>query len=241
ISRSVYIKECSVLLEVREQTLMNELNKLLRQKYRNKNTPFADAPIPEIIDTAPKQIEINPLDVSFLENDLSRLLMQFGNVEMNVNDEDGNQHKILISDFIIDDLENDGLTPDDNFFRLIINEFKESKKNKTVLTTSNFTNNPNTELSAKSIELLATPYELSKNWGKNKIFVKKEEDDLFNLALSSLMSYKSRLISKKLKNITEQMRNNPDDAEIFLLQQEFFELKKLANLIDGELNRPFNY
>ena len=241
ISRSVYIKECSVLLEVREQTLMNELNKLLRQKYRNKNTPFADAPIPEIIDTAPKQIEINPLDVSFLENDLSRLLMQFGNVEMNVNDEDGNQHKILISDFIIDDLENDGLTPDDNFFRLIINEFKESKKNKTVLTTSNFTNNPNTELSAKSIELLATPYELSKNWGKNKIFVKKEEDDLFNLALSSLMSYKSRLISKKLKNITEQMRNNPDDAEIFLLQQEFFELKKLANLIDGELNRPFHY
>ncbi len=239
ISRSVYVKECSVLLEVREQTLMNELNKLLRQKYRKKNTPGADAPPPEFIEPAPKQIEIDPLDVSFLENDLCRLLIQYGNVEVTAKDEDGKDHQLKISDFIIDDLANDGLNAEDPFFKYIMKEFKVTHENQ--LTTAYFTNNSDPDISSKSIELISTPYELSDNWEKNKIFVKKEDDDLFHLALQLLMSYKSRLISKRLKSITEEMKNNSDEAEVYLLQQEFFELKKLANLIDSELNRPFNY
>ena len=35
ITRSVYIKECSFMMEMAEQTLMNELNKLLRKKFRS--------------------------------------------------------------------------------------------------------------------------------------------------------------------------------------------------------------
>ena len=36
ITRTVYIKECSSVMSIAEQTLVNELNKLLRQKYRKK-------------------------------------------------------------------------------------------------------------------------------------------------------------------------------------------------------------
>ena len=242
ISRSVYVKECSVLLDVREHTLMNELNKLLRQKYRKKHTPSADPPPPpDFIEPAPKQLEVDPLDVSFLENDLSRLLIQYGEVVVSVQDDEDKSHDIKISDFIIHDLENDGLKPEDAIFQKIMDEYKRPADEDIKLNTNHFTNNSDSDLSSKSIELLSTPYELSDNWEKNKIFVKKEEDDLFHFALQLLMSYKSRLISKKLKSITEQMKNNSNEAEVFLLQQEFFELKKLANLIDSELNRPFNY
>ena len=241
ISRSVYVKECSVLLDVREQTLMNELNKLLRQKFRKKHIPSADPPPREYIEPAPKQVEVDPLDVSFLENDLSRLLIQYGEVTVSVKDEEDKTHDIKISDFIISDLENDGLKAEDPIFQKIMDEFKQSTNGDDLLGTNYFTNNSDPLISSKSIELISTPYELSDNWEKNKIFVKKEEDDLFHFALQLLMSYKSRLISKKLKSITEQMKNNADEAEVFLLQQEFFELKKLANLIDSELNRPFNY
>jgi len=55
------------------------------------------------------------------------------------------------------------------------------------------------------------------------------------------MSFKSRLISKKLNDISNQLKTATDESEVYLLQQEFFELKKLTNLIDGELNRTFNY
>ena len=37
ISRSVYIKECGTILNIKEQTLMNELNKRLRKKFYDKN------------------------------------------------------------------------------------------------------------------------------------------------------------------------------------------------------------
>ncbi len=242
ISRSVYIKECSVLLDVREQTLINELNKHLRQKYRKGLSPEIDlAPIPDVIESQPRNVDIDPLDVSFLENNLARLLLLFGDVIVSVNDDEGNEHEISISDFIIDDLANDGLSFSNDHYKVIVDEIKKAKESERVLATSFFTNHPDPQLSSVVIELISTPYELSDNWEKNKIFVKKEDDDLFNFALSSLMSFKSRLISKKLKSIIVQMKDNQDDAEIFLLQQEFFELKKLANLIDAELNRPFYY
>lgn len=243
ITRSVYIKECSVLLEVNEQTLMNELNKLLRQKYRKSlNTPENVLPIPDYIDPQPKQRAVDPLDTTFLENDLVRLLLLFGDVIVNVNDDEGNDHEVSISDFIISDLENDGLSFDNELYKSIVNEIKEANKTEKPLTTTYFTNHPDPQLSSKVIELITTPYELSDNWEKNKIFVKKEEDDLFNLALSSLMSYKSRLITKKLKFLEEEINNSTDSAEIHLRMLEHIELKKIARLIDeNELNRPFHY
>lgn len=242
ISRSVYIKECSVLLEVREQTLMNELNKLLRQKYNKTENPAADSiPFHDIIEPQQKQIDVDPLDLSFLEDDLARLLLQFGTVEVDVNDEEGGEFQIPISEFIIGDLDNDGLNFENPVYKLVVDEYKQAKENESILSTAYFTNHQNPAMSVKAIELISSQYELSENWEKNQIYVKKEDDDLFNFALSLLMSYKSRLISKKLKSIIEQMKTTKDDAEIYLLQQEFFELKKLANLIDAELNRPFNY
>lgn len=242
ISRSVYIKECSVLLDVGEQTLMNELNKLLRQKFRKQsNIPPEVLPAEDIQDTKLKQIDIDPLDISYLENDLIRLLLLFGDMQIQASTDDDEIFEISISEYIIDDLENDRLTFENKLYCKIIDELKKARKDEVVINSTHFTNHPDPQISSMAIELISTPYQLSDNWEKNKIFVKKEDDDLLNLVLSTLMSFKSRLISKKLNDISQQLKNTADEAEIYLLQQEYFELKKLTNLIDGELNRPFNY
>lgn len=243
ISRSVYIKECSVLLDVREQTLMNELNKLLRQKFRKQtNIP------PEVIsieedtkDTRQSQIDIDPLDISYLESDLIRLLLLFGNIQIEERGNNNEVQNISISNFIINDLDNDNLSFENKLYQKIIDEIKTAGNDEITLNSTHFTNHQDPKISSVAIELISTQYELSDNWAKNKIFVKKEDDDLFHLALSTLMSFKSRHISKKLSDISQQLRNTTDEAEIYLLQQEYFELKKLTNLIDSELNRPFNY
>lgn len=242
ISRSVYIKECGVLLDVREQTLMNELNKLLRQKFKKQsNIPPQALPTEDIQDTKLKQIDVDPLDISYLENDLVRLMLLFGESKMQVNGDDNQVHDVSIVDFIINDLENDSLSFENKLYRKILDEFKNAGKDDAVLSTAHFTNHQDPQISSLAIELISTPYELSDNWEKNKIFVKREADDLFNLVLSTLMSFKSRLISKQLNEISQRLKDTTDEAGIYLLQQEYFELKKLANLIDGELNRPFNY
>lgn len=242
ISRSVYIKECSVLLDVREQTLMNELNKLLRQKFRKQtNIPADVVQIEPVKDTRLNQVDIDPLDLSYMESDLIRLLLLFGDIQVQENADDGDDTSISISDFIISDLDNDNLSFENKQYEKIVGELRKAKEDEVVLSSNHFTNHHDPQISSVAIELISTPYELSDNWEKNKIFVKKEDDNLFNLALSTLMSFKSRHISKKLNEISQQLRSASDEAEIYLLQQEYFELKKLTNLIDNELNRPFNY
>jgi len=242
ITRSVYIKECGVLLDVGEQTLMNELNKLLRNKFSKQSHIPSEIIAPEpIIDSKLKQIDVDPLDVSFLESDLVRLLLLFGDSELELNTEDEQTIEVAISDFIIDDLQNDNLSFENKLYCKIIDEFKKAKEDNVTLNTAYFTNHQNQEISAKSIELISTRYELSENWEKNKIFVKRESDNLYNLVLSTYMPYKSRIISKQLNEKLQQLKNPTDEASTYLLQQEYFELKKLANQIDAELNRPFNY
>ena len=242
IVRSEYIKECSVLLGTQEQILINALNKILRQKFsKQANIPSEIIPHEDILDVRSGQKDVDPLDISYLENDLARLLLLFGNIQVKVSTEDNEEHEISISDFIISDLDNDSLNFENKIYQSIVQEIKNAKEKSEVLNVAYFTNHPNPAMSSIAIELITSQYELSENWEKNKIFVKKEEDDLFHLALSTLMSFKSRLISKKLNDISQQLKVATDDAEIYLLQQEFFELKKLTNLIDAELNRPFNY
>ncbi|MFK5855363.1 MAG: DNA primase [Bacteroidota bacterium] len=242
ITRSVYIKECSVLLDVAEQTLMNELNKLLRQKFsKHSYAPPEVFPPEPIQDTKLKQIDIDPLDISFLENDLIRLLLLFGDSEVEMKNEEDEDIDIAVSDFIIGDLKNDNLSFENKLFCKILEEYNHAKKENITLNTAHFTNHSDQEISAKAIELISTPYELSDNWEKNKIFVKQESDDLYNLVLSTYMPYKSRIISKQLNELMNRLKDTTDDASIYLLQQEYFELKKLANQIDAELNRPFNY
>ncbi|NQU35098.1 MAG: DNA primase [Bacteroidetes bacterium] len=242
IVRSEYIKECSVLLGTQEQILINALNKILRQKFsKQANIPSEIIPHEDIVDVRSGQKDVDPLDISYLENDLARLLLLFGNIQVKVSTEDNEEHEISISDFIISDLDNDSLNFENKIYQSIVEEIKNAKEKAEVLNVAYFTNHPNPAMSSMAIELITSQYELSENWEKNKIFVKKEEDDLFHLALSTLMSFKSRLISKKLNDISQQLKVATNDAEIYLLQQEFFELKKLTNLIDAELNRPFNY
>ena len=243
ITRSVYIKECGVLLDVGEQTLMNELNKLLRQKFRKQsNIPPEVIPQEDLKETRLKQIDVDPLDISYLENDLIRLLLLFGDREVEVTTEDEETIEISVSTFIIDDLENDNLSFENKLYCKILDEFKNARKDDIVLNTAHFTNHPDPKISALAIELISTPYELSDNWEKNKIFVKKEGDNLFNLVLSNLMSFKSRLINKKLDYLSKSINDSTDDAEIHINMLEFIELKKIARLIDDdELNRPFSY
>lgn len=243
ITRSVYVKECSVLLEMAEQTLMNELNKLLRQKFAKQNNVPNN--IPETTVPAAQQfkpVENDPLDTIILERSLIRLLLLFGNEVITIAAVDEEEEReTTVSKYIIEDLDNDNLNFNNEACMAIADEVRNSIKSEKELDVKYFTNHENNDISSLTIDIISSPYELSDNWEKNSIFVKKEDDDLYNFAMGSLMAFKSRLISKQLKDLASKMKDSTDDAEVFLLMQEYYELKKLANLIDAELNRPFNY
>ena len=88
IIRTVYIKECSTVMDIPEQTLMNELNKLIRNKYHSRhqqNRPPSEAERTSSV--VPKQkdtLQPDPFDISHHESQLMRLLLLYGNKNMKV-------------------------------------------------------------------------------------------------------------------------------------------------------------
>ncbi len=253
IVRTVYIKECSAQMDMPEQTLMNELNKLLRNKYRAQNQKYQQQPTPDVAEIPPQKrqadFELNPFDITHHENQLMRLILLYGardfKVKEFVEDETGEEveeeRETTVAAYILDNLKGDGIQLENESFNRILDEIEQGLNSGEIPSDSYFVNHTDKEISSTAISLIASPYELSDNWKKNKIFVNKEDDDLFKTLITTLLSLRTKLISKRLKEITEQLKSEKEDANIFLLQQEFFELKKISNVIDRELKRPFDY
>jgi len=252
INRTVYIQECSTLMDIPEQTLMNELNKLLREKYRKKlrQQPSVEVvPEEEIKKRVSDQMKIDPLDISEHERQVIRLLLLYGREKVKIRDiiedELGNEveeeHEEPVAQFILRNLDDDGIRFEKDIYNRFIDEIKNFMEGGAIPDEHFFVNHPDEKLASEAITIMATPYELSDNWKKNKIYVKKEDDDLLKTVITTLNPLRTKLISRHLKEITEKMKTTSNEAEIFVLQQQYYELKKVANEIDNELNRPFDY
>jgi len=243
INRTVYIQECSIVMGMPEQTLMNELNKLVRNRFGKKN----DIEPENLIHEEPKQLlesqlEADPLSIRFQENEIMRWVLTYGNHLITFKDEEnGIEETISVAAYFVSDLEEDQLKFENPIYNKIFDEYKKATLNGQTVSETFFANHPDKEIAQTTILLITSPYHLSENWEKNQIFVKLESDELKQNAIEILMAFKLRLIGKQLKEIAKKMQHVTDEAEIFVLQQQHFELKKLEILIAKELNRPMNY
>jgi len=256
INRTVYIQECSTLMEIPEQTLMNELNKLLREKYRKSLREQHGEEI--AVETGMKQriseqMEMNPFDISEHEKQVIRLILLYGTekiiireiIQDELGEEVEGEHEESVAQYILQNLEDDGIRFENDLYNRIVDEVKVFLEGGNLPDEHYFVHHPDEKLASVAVSIIATPYELSTNWEKNKIYVKQEEDDqeddLLKTIITTLNPLRTKLISRHLNELREKMKTSNDEAEIFILQQQFFELKKVANEIDHELKRPFDY
>jgi DNA primase len=252
INRTVYIQECSTLMEIPEQTLMNELNKLLREKYRKslrQQPGLPETPETETKQRISEQLEMDPFDISEHERQLIRLILLYGTEKVKIREtitdalgeEVEEEREQSVAQYIIENLQGDGIRFENDIYNRIVDAVQAATENGNVPDEHYFVNHPDEKLASEVISIIATPYELSDNWKKNKIYVKQEEDDLLKTVITTLNPLRTKLISRYLKDITEKMKTITDEAEIFLLQQQYFELKKVSDEINHELKRPFDY
>ncbi len=130
IYRSVYIKECSALMDIAEQNLMNELNRIRRSEFDHKLNEKKTETQPETSDPffykPEKQAEYDFMSSEFQEKDVIRLLMTFGNRPLifeQVN-EAGKTEEISIdtASFIVRDLQNDEIEFHTPIYKQILSE-----------------------------------------------------------------------------------------------------------------------
>ncbi len=238
ISRTVYTQECSAIMDVPEQTLVNELNKLLRNKYRKK-IRATEQEVPGEIAIQEEAIkEFDKLDSKYQEQEIIRLLLTYGDksfTEIVSEDEEPVKHNI--AEYVIYDLLRDEIIFTDKSLFKIFDIYREAVQNGEVPRTSFFVNHPEQEIANKTIELISTPYELSPNWEKNKIFVKTEEDQLQVLTKTTLLALKEKHISRLLKVIENKLKEPTDELSVIELLENYKALKEAHKNINQALER----
>jgi len=242
INRSVYIKECSTIMEVPEQTLMNELNKRLRQRFKkqseSRDVQIAEAETKQSLE---QQIEIDPFDLSSNEKQLMRLLIQYSQSIITVDDPEKDEGiETRVDDFILSELKNDQISFSNSSYNEIFSEFIGARENESDLNEAYFTNHARTKIASEVIDLLATPYHLSDNWKKNKIYVKQEEDQLSFLVVTTLLSLKGKHVDKQLRELLELMKTATNE-EITDLITQYNILKEISREINLELTRVISF
>ena len=226
IFRITYVKECSRLLDMPEQTLTNELNKILRAKLK-KNLGIEDNVVPEPDTTTPKQEETveDQLPAGYYqERELVRLLLMFGK-EMIVDertDEQGEKiyEQVSVAQQIIDDLKLDGFVFTNVVNKKIFDIFDKALDEGYIPEDQVFTSNEDETIAQLAADLLFSPYKLDQ-WDKYSIFVTQEENNLRNTVLSSLYRYKDLIIEDRRKAVEEELKTTENlDDQLILLKRK---------------------
>lgn len=234
ISRSVYVKECSVVMEIPEQTLMNELNKMLRKRFsRATETPEEVLADNDEKQHLADQVEVDQLDISNQESQLMRILLTYGN-------EPYNDEFASVAAYIIHELRTDEIQLENTVFNEILSEYAHALLEEKKLSENYFTGHPEPRIARTAIELIASQYYLSDNWKKNKIYVKTESEQVYTVVSTTMLSLKAKYISRKLKNLLEQLKfpGNENNTE---LMSEYIFLKGVSREINKELSRVISY
>lgn len=244
IKRSVYTKECSNLLDVPEQALINETNKILRKNYSKKTNQEIPVEIPDyVVEQHEKEEKTD--DVVHWEKEIIRLLLAYGNENINVEviTEEGSPAKKDVSAalYIIAGIVNDNISFDNQVCQSIIDRCADFINQGLTISDSEFINNADNNISQFSIDLLTTKDEISPNWAIHKIHVSTELDNLKKAVVNTLKAFKSSKVNKLISENMEKLKLAQSDEESFSIQKEIMELKIIKNKIDQSLDRVILY
>ena len=238
IYRATYIKECSRTLEMPEQTLTNEVNKILRAKYRKQLglDPKQDSQLSyqDYQTYQPQKQQTEPEDSTpvgfFQEQELVKLLLAHGSETLIIEGKDEDDKDIIytttIASLIVDDLKNDGLLFRDPTHKKIFDAFDRGLDTGVLPTAQDFTSNEDQDVAVLAANLLSTQYKLD-DWQRHRIVVKTEEDVLKKTVLTSILRFKDMVIEDRRSALVKEIQScsNLDD-QLILLQQK----KKLDDL-----------
>ena len=241
IKQEIYVKHCSKIMEISEEVLFNSLAQINKGKL-----PFESK---KNIGGVKKTTKNKEIDLLFeLEKKIIEILLLYGNVKETFEelilkkDENGNAILVptkiesIVYDKIFLDLQQDEVKFTNESFKelydLIINEYRKKDNFKLDL----FLNSLDSELSnyATSILMNEDKYHLH-NWSSKSIFVNKKTNLISQLVSETILSLRTFLIDKKVKEL--QMEINEDKKDNSNILQEISEYFKLKSLLSKKLNR----
>ena len=260
IKVSVFIRQCSSLLDIEERILLSELNKIRLNKAKAldkkasqnilqptqqtigvdlpSDMPPADFFLTEqeklqagIEATAPKQQLTSEL---LQEREIVRILLNYGRELVTWESESD----IPVAPYLLGSI--DDIDFEDTACAKIIEEFRRQAENFEVPDVKFFISSEDRDVSSLAVDCVAQRYELSHNWNddKRKIYVTKEIEHLKDLVIQAIYRIKKRKFSREMHRVREELKKNlsPEDMEIELHKyQKLKEAEKMLGQLLGNI------
>ena len=215
IGRSEYIKECSRILRVKELDLAKEVS-------AQKNKRISPFPAKSENSSNFEEKEIPTSKMNKEEKEIIRLLLNYGNKNMKEEDQ-----KISIASFIIQELEVDNISFENEQYQSILGEISAHVKEDGEINLNYFTLHQNPSISKLAIDLISKKHSLSENWkSRHRILTGSEEDKFRKAVESSIYALKLKHLDTKLGDIQLQLKENPDDERFTKAYAKYLQTRR---------------
>lgn len=210
ILRSAYIKQCAVMMEMGEQVLVSEMNKIRREVFRRQTNQQEETKevSDELFDSVmlAGQPLISEDTTSFQEKEIVRVLLNYGDKEFYFQPEEGEPLKLIVRDFMLNEILTDGVGFDDEVLAGVFAYFVQGAEKDFPQIMEELKAHNQESIRNKSIELLSSKYDLH-NWESKHIFVKSEELNFAEAVVSPVFHLKLRKVLKMKKENQQQIKN----------------------------------
>jgi len=242
IVRSVYIKECSSILNVAEQALYAEIDKIKGrlQEEAWKNEQRSNIELQAREDSIVNQSIIRAdNDCDLEERALVRLLLNFGKEELFTQEnEKGEEVMILVGNYIVDELERDELTSVNGAYQLVFDEYLKNKLDPNFNAKTFFRDHTDSKIVQLAADIMSEPHQLSGMWTRKDSYIESEEMKLKEIVPKLVNEYKGKkvklLIEEVVKEMQEVQKTGNSDRLMELMKQKMV-LDQIKNAISKEL------
>lgn len=242
ITRTLYIKECSRLMDVQEAVLYSEIRKIQNKQTEDHTRKELQQVQVKSLQPAQPVMEkkvVNPFETE--EREILRVLLKFFHqVIFEVEDEETHQiNSYTVGEYVISELHNDELTSVNPHVQFILSVLEENMENKSFDPIKFFTRHPKAEISQFASHIMADKYIESKRWSKGGAFIETESELLYVLVPKLIQEYKLKKVKVMLKKLEQQIseatKNNDFDQMMGFMGQhmKLKEVQKELSILLG--------
>lgn len=235
MAQSVYLRECSTLLNIDEPVLTQELQKIQRRKQQQQppeSFPFQKYPPQEgslpqtAAPGAPQTATTSEESLSLQEQESIRLLLRYGFQQVGEN--------LPLQQYLLQEVaEIEFQTP---IYREILQIYQANLQKGKIINEQYLLQHGSTEVKQVVAELSMSRYELSDAWQqKHNIYTVHETDHLEKAVLQNVLRLKFRLVRTLVRENQQQLHTAASPEEVDQILMVHQELKKaemeLASLL----------
>lgn len=233
--RASYTQASSKMLEIEEEIIHTELNKILLKKTheqrRGAPEKVAETPFENFLPGEKKEGISSVKVLALMEKETLRLLINYGFEKIS--------EELHVCDYLLQEI-ND-LNFQTPIYSKILEDYKKALQEGILPQPGYLLATRDSEVKKEIIDMITQQHEISPNWEKkHQIFTNKEADDLSKTVYTGVLRLKRKVVKKLLDEAMVKMREAKEE-EIAALQAVYMELKNYQIDIDRQLGTVISH